>query len=321
MRTPAQIAASRANGAKSRGPVTPEGKAASSRNAVTHGITAAIPQLPDEPGGNVLLLEGEDPELFRETYDSFLRDFAPTSDFELELVHQMLSATWRLHRVWQSETELLNHTVDVLRAGPATPHPFMVYAQPQGNESTEHLPHTRQVALAFKSLSDDSKVLTTLQRYEAMLTRSFHRAYKTLEQHRANRIPEPENVQLQNEPKPAPSPAAEPKSANLQNEPKPATTAVAAPEGSESEADTSIPQFHPARPANLQNEPENAGGNAPTHVRSNDAEVGLIAFQCERDEEPGRLPGAEPVDEGEASHHGGCGHESQELRHLPHVAG
>jgi hypothetical protein len=220
MRTPAQIAASRANGAKSRGPVTPQGKAASSRNAVTHGITAAIPQLPDEPGGNVLLLEGEDPELFRETYDSFLRDFAPTSDFELELVHQMLSATWRLHRVWQSETELLNHTVDALRAGPANPHPFMVYAEPQQDESTQHLPHTRQVALAFKSLSDDSRVLTTFQRYEAMLTRSFHRAYKTLEQHRANRTPGPENVELQNEPKPAPSPAAEPKNTKLQNEPK-----------------------------------------------------------------------------------------------------
>jgi hypothetical protein len=37
-RTEAQIAASRANGLKSRGPVTAEGKAASRRNALKHGM-------------------------------------------------------------------------------------------------------------------------------------------------------------------------------------------------------------------------------------------------------------------------------------------
>jgi hypothetical protein len=42
MATPAQIEANRRNARKSTGPKTATGKAASSRNAVTHGLTASI---------------------------------------------------------------------------------------------------------------------------------------------------------------------------------------------------------------------------------------------------------------------------------------
>ena len=41
-RSPAQIEAARRNGARSRGPVTPAGKAISSRNAVKHGRATEI---------------------------------------------------------------------------------------------------------------------------------------------------------------------------------------------------------------------------------------------------------------------------------------
>ena len=39
-RTPAQTLASRRNGARSKGPVTAEGKARASRNALKHGLSA-----------------------------------------------------------------------------------------------------------------------------------------------------------------------------------------------------------------------------------------------------------------------------------------
>ena len=40
MSTPAQILASQTNGAKSRGPVTPEGRDRSSRNSCKHGLSS-----------------------------------------------------------------------------------------------------------------------------------------------------------------------------------------------------------------------------------------------------------------------------------------
>ena len=48
MRTPKQIAASRANGARSKGPVTAQGKRNSSRNSIRHGLFADTIVLEEE---------------------------------------------------------------------------------------------------------------------------------------------------------------------------------------------------------------------------------------------------------------------------------
>src|SRR4051795_11116675 len=49
-RSPAQIEASRRNGARSKGPVTPEGKERASRNALKHGLTATYHLVLEDEG-------------------------------------------------------------------------------------------------------------------------------------------------------------------------------------------------------------------------------------------------------------------------------
>jgi len=87
MRTKAQIEASRVNGAKSQGPVTPEGKQHSCLNAVKHGLSARTVVLCTENHG-----------LFEQLEQDYLETFQPCSIPELHLVQRMVAADWRLHR-------------------------------------------------------------------------------------------------------------------------------------------------------------------------------------------------------------------------------
>jgi hypothetical protein len=96
MSTPAQAAASRANGALSEGPVTQEGKAASSQNALRHGLRSAAVVLP-----------GEDPEAFDRHRVAYLHRFKPADAPERDLVEAMSNARWRLNRIMSLEAELL----------------------------------------------------------------------------------------------------------------------------------------------------------------------------------------------------------------------
>jgi hypothetical protein len=67
----------RANGAKSRGPTTPEGKERSSRNSLKHGLTAGT--------GNIRL-DCEDPHEFEENFDKLFRIHEPATPAENDIV-------------------------------------------------------------------------------------------------------------------------------------------------------------------------------------------------------------------------------------------
>src|SRR6266446_5946625 len=72
----------RANGAKSRGPTTDEGKEKSSRNAIKHGLTA---------GNGNILLDCEDPDQFDEVLNKLLGIHEPATPAETDLVEEMFA--------------------------------------------------------------------------------------------------------------------------------------------------------------------------------------------------------------------------------------
>ncbi len=93
--------AARANGAKSRGPKTPEGKLASSRNALTHGLTA-----------RTVVLQNESAEDYESELRAYLDHFRPQGKPEIDLVHQLAAAQWRLARYVAVEAALLEQKMD-----------------------------------------------------------------------------------------------------------------------------------------------------------------------------------------------------------------
>jgi len=95
MATTAQVFANRENSKLSTGPRTPEGKAASSPNAKTHGLGAADPVLPHE-----------DRNQFNSLLEQYKSDFEPVTAHEEFLVSQMAGARWKLDRAERIETAM-----------------------------------------------------------------------------------------------------------------------------------------------------------------------------------------------------------------------
>ena len=97
MTSASQRIANRANAACSTGPKTAEGKAASRRNALVHGVFAER-----------LMLEGEDPERFVALQDRLHEEFAPDGILESELVERISTLMWRARRIPQFEAALFS---------------------------------------------------------------------------------------------------------------------------------------------------------------------------------------------------------------------
>ena len=100
MSTSAQAAANLANAQHSTGPITDAGKAASSQNALKHGLTA-----------KTVLLSGEDEAAYLKMCEGMFQSFAPAAAPEKELVQLLCDTQWRLQRCGRIEAAILSADV------------------------------------------------------------------------------------------------------------------------------------------------------------------------------------------------------------------
>jgi hypothetical protein len=100
MSTEAQIIANGINAQSSTGPKTETGKAASSQNALKHGLTA-----------RTVLLPGEDEAAWRQMCEGMFQCFAPSCASEKELIQFLCDTQWRLQRCGRIEAAILSADV------------------------------------------------------------------------------------------------------------------------------------------------------------------------------------------------------------------
>ncbi|MEJ7605691.1 MAG: hypothetical protein WKF37_05365 [Bryobacteraceae bacterium] len=208
MRTNKQIEASRRNGAKSKGPVTEEGKAVSSRNATTHALTTE----------HLVILRNEDSSEFDGFHVQCVEHFQPLCPMESDLVFEIAAARWRLRRILGIETSVMDRKMTDL--------------EEDFEELFEKGSEQLRQAHAFQSLANN-QVLTALARYETRVRQSYEKAVNDLRRMQAERrkaeTPSANQsskvivMPVQNEPKPDPRRTA---SLLLQNEPKTLQTPI-----------------------------------------------------------------------------------------------
>ena len=92
-----RIAANRANAQRSTGPKTDLGKAASSRNAIRHGLT-----------GKQVVINGEDPAAYEALRQDLIASYQPANAAESTLVDEIAQCFWRLQRARALEAEQFN---------------------------------------------------------------------------------------------------------------------------------------------------------------------------------------------------------------------
>ena len=91
----------RANGAKSHGPVTEEGRKKSSMNALKHGLTA-----------RTVLFSNDNHAEYDTLLESYIQSLQPIDPFEMDLVVEMVNTKWQQRRVQKFETELFDREMD-----------------------------------------------------------------------------------------------------------------------------------------------------------------------------------------------------------------
>jgi hypothetical protein len=99
MTSEAKLAANRLNARKSRGPKTVEGKARSSANAITHGLTARH-----------FVAKGENAADFERLAQDVLAQFSPRNELERQQIDRLIELLWKSKRARLLETAVLSNS-------------------------------------------------------------------------------------------------------------------------------------------------------------------------------------------------------------------
>lgn len=167
-----KLASSRANGAKSKGPVTPEGKTRSSRNALRHGLAA-----------EVVVMDNEDDGQYDARLEAYLQTFQPSNIVEFDLVEELAAAKWNQRRALGMQAALLDIHAAKQRSGLA--------------EEYVELSVAARSAFSIEHSVDRNHTFHLLVRYESHHSHQYIRSLSTLLKLR-NQAP----IEERNEPNP-----------------------------------------------------------------------------------------------------------------------
>ena len=203
---------SRINGAKSRGPITPEGKAISSSNALKHGFAATIN----------IVLSIEDEPAFHGHLQGVRDSFTPQNYMEETLVDQLASITWRQARLVALETAILEAQMSLQNKRVCAQYPLCA------DDNYFHLVEAWQALARPPQKQDSSREqkdpslppdgfdinsLELVRRYQTSLDRQFRNTLLNLSQYRKNFASSNPSLQLgpakPEEPSAAPPPTPE----------------------------------------------------------------------------------------------------------------
>jgi len=171
-----QFLANQANAQKSTGPKTQQGKAASSQNAVKHGLYSTdiivnSPHLKEDPAEYELLLS------------SLFEELKPQTLLQEHLVRKIANALWRSRRIINAETAQINRQIGYIDGK-------FIYVSGFGNIRDLNDPENDYISAEEKSRAisneanlksiPDNHFNTNTLRYEMRLDRQLSRAYKLL---------------------------------------------------------------------------------------------------------------------------------------------
>jgi hypothetical protein len=229
-----QLAANRANAAKSTGPRTATGRARSAQNALKHGFAAQ----------SYCLIRGENPESLANLRADLVHTYCPVNHAELLAVERIAFAQWSIERCYQLEagmfTSFFNKSLSENGAD---------FLHPQITDDYDPAPSQNMAFVLADGLHRQSKhkSFSLFLRYKSQVERDYRRAVEEWERVRKLRD---ELAEFPNEPisaseSPIPDPESTQDSPNepisTSDSPNPEIESEPRPLGSDPQIQTLLP--------------------------------------------------------------------------------